>query len=46
MFLLDERTFGTRPRITLAVKKSALDFPVSARVVSSGENDVEEENEK
>jgi hypothetical protein len=26
------------------VKKSALDFPVSARVVSSGENDVEEEN--
>jgi hypothetical protein len=27
------------------VKKSALDFPVSARVVSSGENDVEEENE-
>ena len=27
-------------------EKSALDFPVSARVVSSGENDVEEENEK
>ncbi|WP_158648850.1 hypothetical protein [Klebsiella pneumoniae] len=32
------------PCFTPAVKKSALDFPVSARVVSSGENLVEKES--
>jgi len=46
VFLLDEISFGAQPRTNLAMKKSALDFPVSARVVSSGENEEEDENEK
>ncbi|MFK9857000.1 hypothetical protein ACJEQ8_24480, partial [Klebsiella pneumoniae] len=41
-----EQSFRAQPCFTLAVKKPTGDFPVSARVVSSEENLVEDDSEK